>query len=83
MMVESQEAMMEIWQEGMDANVERRSPNEEEVDHSMQVKKVQKMNVMSNDELRSSRNKIAITNSSYIIQSAITSKTAMGERGSA
>jgi len=49
----------------------------------MQVKKVQKMNVMSNDELRSSRNKIAITNSSYIIQSAITSKTAMGERGRA
>ena len=39
------------------------SSNEEEIDH-IQAKEAQKTNNMSNDELRSSRNKIAITSSS-------------------
>ena len=51
MMAESQETMMETQQEGIDAKVERGSPNEEEADHIM--------NIRSNDEMRISRNRIA------------------------
>jgi len=56
------------------------SPNEEEVDH-IQAKEAQETNNMSNDELRSSRNKIAITNSSsYLIQFAVASETGRKKR---
>ena len=54
-------------------------PNEEEVDHT-QAKEGQKTNDMSHYELRSSRNKIVITNSSHLIQFTVAIKTAMGER---